>query len=508
MRCLTLADALRQQGDDCRFACRALDGNLMDLIREKGFSVIALGKPSSGSEPAPLSGEQLPAHASWLECDWRVDAEQTRRAVQDLHPDWLIVDHYALDHNWETVLRKNCDRIMVFDDLADRPHDCDILLDQNLGRSAADYFRFVRGETRLLIGPEYALLRSEFAAMREYSLRRRESPHLATLLINMGGIDTHNATGRILEALQRCPLPTDCRIIVITGLHAPWLESIRELARGLSWRCEIKTNIRNMAQLMADSDLAIGGAGSSSWERCALGLPTLTLALADNQRPIATALEAAGAAIDVGSLLSVKQHLFETLSATNGDLLKAMSIAARNICDGRGTLRVLRIIEISQCHVRAVQRGDLEMILEWRNHPDIRPYMRQQHRISLPEHQAWFSRVSQDLQHHLLIVEENNLPLGFVQFTEVDENGTAEWGFYKSPAAPKGSGSRLCNAALNYAFNDLKLKKIVGKVLRSNARSAAFHLKLGFVGKGAGKNDKTDPELDLLQFTLLASDWN
>jgi spore coat polysaccharide biosynthesis predicted glycosyltransferase SpsG len=142
------------------------------------------------------------------------------------------------------------------------------------------------------------LLRPEFAALRAYSLQRREAqPALRQLLISMGGVDQPNATGQVLQALKTCALPADCRIIVVMGLTAPWLQNVRELAAQMAWPTEVVVNVSDMAQRMADSDLAIGAAGSTSWERCCLGLPTLVVVLSENQRYIATALDRAGAAM-------------------------------------------------------------------------------------------------------------------------------------------------------------------------------------------------------------------
>ncbi|MFH0934731.1 MAG: UDP-2,4-diacetamido-2,4,6-trideoxy-beta-L-altropyranose hydrolase, partial [Pseudomonadota bacterium] len=279
MRCLTLAEALREQGASCRFVCRAHPGNLIDLIRQRGFVVHSL---PSDPDWQPRSTE--PAHAAWLGADWQADAEQTKVSAGGTAIDWLIVDHYALDGRWESALRGHSGKIMVIDDLADRVHDCDLLLDQNLGRNAEDYAALVPGGCTLLVGAKYALLRPEFSAQREYSLARRSAPQLKHLLITMGGVDKDDVTGKVLDALRVCTLPADCRISVVMGPHAPWLAQVRERAANMPWPTMVLVNISDMARLMADSDLAIGAAGCTSWERCCLGLPSLMMVLADNQR--------------------------------------------------------------------------------------------------------------------------------------------------------------------------------------------------------------------------------
>jgi len=231
---------------------------------------------------------------------------------------------------------------MVIDDLADRAHDCDLLLDQNLGRSAADYAAHVPPACKMLIGPRYALLRPEFAALRPQSLARRAQPELKHLLITMGGVDKDNATSRVLEALRTCDLPQHCHITVVMGPHAPWLEEVRRLAATMPWATEVLVNIRDMAVLMAKSDVAIGAAGSTSWERCALGLPTVQLILADNQREAGAALAATGAV----EILAATETFTTDLSylirhiKEGSARLKSLSERAAVICDGNGTATV------------------------------------------------------------------------------------------------------------------------------------------------------------------------
>src|SRR5690606_16519294 len=265
MRCLTLAEALKAIGAECHFVCREHPGHLNDHIRQRGFPVTSL--PVTDYNPV---GDPVPVHAPWLGCDWQTDSQQTSDILASIHPDWLVVDHYALDYRWEASLKNFYSRLLVIDDLADRHHDCDLLLDQNLGREAQDYFGLVPDNCALLIGPQYALLRPEFSELRDYSLSRRTQPALRQLLITMGGIDKDNVTGKVLTALQSSPLPEDCKILVILGATAPWLDQVRSLAEQMPWHTEVRVNVGNMAQCMADSDLAIGAAGSTSWERCCL----------------------------------------------------------------------------------------------------------------------------------------------------------------------------------------------------------------------------------------------
>ncbi len=338
MRCLTLADALASKGAQCTFICREHTGNLMEHIRSKGHTVYSL--PMSQDTDTSL------AHSAWLGATQVQDAQACSSLLAHLQPDWLVVDHYALDARWEGALAKHCCQLMVIDDLADRTHVCDLLLDQTIGRDARDYSALVPENCTLLCGSNYALLRPEFAELRPYSLQRRVQPQLKHLLITMGGIDKDNATSQVLNALRACSLPVDCEITVIMGPTAPWLADVQQQAQTMPWPTTVRVGVSNVAQLMADSDLAIGAAGSTSWERCCLGLPTIILVLAENQTNVAVGLAAAGAARVVELSDAAMSKLVISLaelcdSAT--DLMR-MSQAASNVVDGHGTNVITEIL--------------------------------------------------------------------------------------------------------------------------------------------------------------------
>lgn len=338
MRCLTLADGLAARGADCQFICRTHEGNLVEFIRSKGYTTHAL----PAGVTLPRSCTDL-AHAPWLGATQAEDAEACAPILTAQRPDWLIVDHYSLDARWERALAPHYRKLMVIDDLADRPHACDLLLDQTFGREAADYRPLVPAYSRLLCGSQYALLRPEFAALRPYSLRRRARPALRELLITMGGVDKDNATRQVLQALRSCPLPADCRVTVVMGATAPWLDDIREQAHDMPWPTRVLVGVSDMAQLMADSDLAIGAAGATSWERCCLGVPTIMLVLAENQRKIAQALCEAGAA----HLLDASKLNYQPLippEYLEPLWLGAMSAAAAAITDGLGLTQVIEAL--------------------------------------------------------------------------------------------------------------------------------------------------------------------
>lgn len=345
MRCLSLATAMQQMGWECLFICRDLIGNLNHLIEKKGFVVncLTLNKNTQILEEIDNS-----VYSKWLNCSWQVDAEQTQAVLELFAPDLLIVDHYALNDAWENQVRSYCNKLMVIDDLANRKHSCEVLLDQTLGRVSSDYVPFLPPNAQVLAGAYYALLRPEFAQLREYSLARRAQFPLEKIIITLGGVDQFNATGKILEALLLSNLPKSCTVTVIMGEKAPFLNEIRNQIINLPWPTELKINVDNMATLMAESDLAIGAGGGSSWERCCLGLPTLLAVLADNQMDNANALERNEAAVCIGSPFAPDfiNNLVVTINKIIDDrtILKLLSHSCRQIIKGDGLSLVLNKI--------------------------------------------------------------------------------------------------------------------------------------------------------------------
>jgi UDP-2,4-diacetamido-2,4,6-trideoxy-beta-L-altropyranose hydrolase len=351
MRCLTLADALKAQGADCHFISREHPGHLLEVMRQRSHEVTSFPAAlASTSTPDARESALEPAHAAWLGSDWQTDVQQTGAILASLQPDWLVVDHYALDQRWEDALAPHYRKLLVIDDLADRHHRCDLLLDQNLGRKPEHYSQLVPSHCRVLTGPRHALLRPEFAALRDYSLQRRQAqPALRQLLITMGGVDQPNATGKVLQALKDCALPADCQITVVMGLTAPWLQNVRELAAQMPWPTEVVVNVSDMARRMAESDLAIGAAGSTSWERCCLGLPTLIVVLANNQKEAAAHLLKAGAAncLEFTGLLHQDLHAQLQCLIDQPELLRQMATCAGAITDGLGVERMVNAMAIS-----------------------------------------------------------------------------------------------------------------------------------------------------------------
>ena len=338
MRCLTLADALHSAGAQCLFVCRTHPGHLMEEIRQKHRCIeltAAFNDREQGSQ-----GELAP-YANWLGCSWEADASQCCEVLRDFHADGLVVDHYALDGRWEQAVQTVCRKIFVIDDLANRGHSGALLLDQNLGRSQAEYAGLVSSGCITLAGPAFALLRNEFAAARQGSLDRRREGLVNNLLLTMGGADAGNATVAVLHALVASTLSHQCVVTVVLGPQNPWFAQVTELAATLPFQTQVLVNRSDMARFMSHADLAIGAAGATSWERCCLGLPTLLITLAENQIPSAMALQDVGAALYMGGQECIEASLPAAIdSLLDPQVLQAMSHAASAVCDGLGVQRV------------------------------------------------------------------------------------------------------------------------------------------------------------------------
>ncbi len=280
MRCLTLAEELRERCPKITFICRELLGSIIDLIEIRRFPVFRLVlKPGNDQ--------------------WRIDAQLTKDILlqHKLEPDWLVVDHYGLDKRWESVLRPMVKRIMCIDDLADRVHDCDLLLDQNYYKNMNFRYKgLVPGNSQQLLGPKYALLRQEFKAARQ-NLKKRDGT-VKRILVFYGGSDPTNETAKALKAINILNRP-DIAVDVVVGTGNPNREKIKEICSGMAntfFHCQVE----NMAELMARADLALGAGGTATWERCYLGLPALVTIVAENQRETVEVLAGDGVISDLG----------------------------------------------------------------------------------------------------------------------------------------------------------------------------------------------------------------
>ena len=339
IRCLTLADALREQGVQCRFVCREHQGHLIDLIRFRGYEVNNLPK----SELSP-SFEPDIKHANWLGVDWKIDAAQMCQVLGDIFFDWVVVDHYALDQRWELAVSKSCKRMMVIDDLADRMHFCDLLLDQNY-EERKRYFRLVSKKTKSLLGPSYALIHPIYATYRDKKVHK--SVIIKNIFIYFGGSDEKDLTGATVSALSS-PNLKHLMLDIVVGSNYTFFDSL-EAAVSARGNATIHQNRPHLADLMFAADIAIGAGGVSNWERMCMGLPSLVVVTADNQNLICEHLNSKGFIRLLGKSEDVKPNMIGSavLNEIASPRLFNNVLSGMQICDGLGADRVVQnLLEI------------------------------------------------------------------------------------------------------------------------------------------------------------------
>lgn len=337
MRCITLAKALRERGGEIEFWCKELPGNLIPFIQSEGFQV----RNYSGDHVnGGLVGYEL-----WLGSSEQHDAETWLQMVENESFDLLIVDHYALRASFESQLRAAAKNIMVIDDLAEHAHDCDILLNQNLLPDLDSRYVPLLPESCLtLLGPHYALLREEFYKAREIGIRPRKE--LKHLLVFFGAADTTSLTTQAVTAalkINNADLSAD---VIITNIYPD--TSTLQLLCDSHPRFKLHRGTKQMAELLARADLAIGAGGSSHWERCMLGVPAIVVTLSENQVEPTKTLDLHGCCTWLGHVESIEQVDFQRALEDfieHPKMLEEMSaLAAKCVGLEDGTSRVVEVI--------------------------------------------------------------------------------------------------------------------------------------------------------------------
>lgn len=349
MRCLTLAEELRDRGNFVLFICRDLQGNLSSLIQGRGFTTYLLPKPTSNI-PA---GDSM--YAEWLGVSQEEDVQETLSILQQhsINPDWFVLDHYGIDYRWHQITRQTGANIFCIDDLANRRLHCDILLDQNLyHHSARRYSGSVPKTTIQLLGPHFALLRSEFYTIQQAVIeqRKKHNGKIRRIFVFFGGSDPTNETKKTIEALSLLNKPEIVADIIVGAVN-PHREEIRALCQNYS-QMNFYCQVDNIAEYMANADIALGAGGSTTWERCCLGLPTLTISLAENQSEIAQTVDDYGLQKNLGWYEAVTAKMIYSAIEewmNSPDRLTEMSKKAFDMVDGLGVRRVVdEIVNFSE----------------------------------------------------------------------------------------------------------------------------------------------------------------
>ncbi|WP_223441173.1 UDP-2,4-diacetamido-2,4,6-trideoxy-beta-L-altropyranose hydrolase [Pseudomonas sp. BF-R-19] len=401
-RCLCLARVLRRQGSHVAFACRLLPGHRLEVLRAEGFETFALPERYSDEDPQQAIESMLP---------WQADIAALEPLL-DHQPafDWIIVDHYGLDHHWQTAARRWAPRIAVVDDLATRTYSADLLLNQNLSGTPVAYTSLLAPGCRTLFGPRFAMLRDEFCCPAI-----EIKPQARRVLVNFGGFDAAMQTHHAMLALAEF---SELEVDFVAGADNPaWAQMQALAASRPHWR--LHSFVSDFYRLMTEADLFVGAGGGTSWERAAMGLPTICIAVSNNQQANGEVMAAAGAHVFMGAReqVSVEQlRLAIGFVAGNQGLRQSLAQQSRLLVDGRGAQRVAAALAGAVLRMRPATPGDAQLLFDGRNTEAVRRWSLETGVIEWPAHQNWLTASLSNPRRLLLIAEADDGPVGVLRY--------------------------------------------------------------------------------------------
>jgi UDP-2,4-diacetamido-2,4,6-trideoxy-beta-L-altropyranose hydrolase len=511
MRCLTLARALSYKlktqqkykpenvkvstGDAdvvISFICRDHQGHINQLILDENYKLLLL--PTAAQEINPKNSD------SWLGTTFEEDAQQCINLLKKLPLiELLIVDHYAIDHQWHTLMRPYYQKLLVIDDLANRLLACDYLLDQTYNRNKASYLQLVPENCQLLLGKNYILLRDEFELLRIRAQRQRKErikemkkgSHAVNILITMGGTDPDNlsqfALLAIHELMEKLPSITVNLVISSQSIH---LASLTAFCKEHPW-ANLVLNSKNMASLMLSADIAIGASGGTAWERCCLGLPCLTTINAENQQLVAKNLSLAGAIINLGwhqDLTTSALTLAINDVLNNVNIYEKMTNACFSICDGKGVARAVNeicqdlIAHANKIVFHVAEKEDCELIYRWQSNKNTRKYFINPTIPSWQEHQYWYHSCLVDPTRILYLLHDyQKNKVGLLRLDQLSKNSENESTYEISIIiAPEHQGKGLAVSALKRLCQLNKRATYIATIHNNNIQSQKAFNKAGF----------------------------
>jgi UDP-2,4-diacetamido-2,4,6-trideoxy-beta-L-altropyranose hydrolase len=447
MRCLALAQACQDAGGSAVVASNSLPAALHDRLAAEKIEVIG------GSS-----------------------AQEAVAAAHSVNADWIVVDGYQFDAHYQAGIIDAGYRLLWIDDDAQAaPYCATIVLNQNPHAHHDSYARR-NASTRLLLGPRYALLRREFLLWRGW--KRETNTQAGKVLVTLGGGDPENVTLEVVKALQSIP---DAEAVVIVGATNPHFATLQEEVRE-SPQIRLQANVTKMPELMAWADVAVAAAGSTCWELAFMGLPSLLVTMADNQRPLAEHLAAAGIAIDLGPHSQIDgSGIPESLVRlmTDPDLRAEMSRRGRELVDGNGASRVVQEMRVGTLALRRAEEADCRLIWQWSNDPAARAVAFTTHQIPWEEHLAWWHTHFNVRDCLIYIAVGEDGPAGQVRY-DIDGD-TATISINVAPAfRGRGYGTRIIELGSEALFASSGLGKIDAYVRPENTASIHAFLKAGF----------------------------
>jgi UDP-2,4-diacetamido-2,4,6-trideoxy-beta-L-altropyranose hydrolase len=461
MRCLSLATVLARAGWQVAFATRCDLPHLQPFLA--GFATVDPGDPA--------------------------DAADLGAAMAGRKADLLVVDSYSLGERYEKACRSFAARILAIDDLADRRHDCDLLLDQTPGRSLTAYTGLVPQGCDFMLGADYALLRPDFAVMRDASLANRKGRPAKRFLVSFGAADMHGLAASVTAALLETFENAAVDIVVGPADRA----ECEALLSAHPARVALHFATQKMESLMASADIGIGAAGTTSWERCAMGLPSIVAVTAENQRLSAASLVEAGAAVLAGDWQTVRPARAVAIAvelARDPARLAAMAAAAARLCDCRGSDRLLAVLAGQgsdktgrRVRLRLAEHRDAKILYDWQTVPGIRRYARNAAAPAPAEHAAWMAsalRPAATTGVFAMIVVCDDVEAGLLQLRPIDVRSVDRALEVSLLVAPDYQGAGVARAALELAKKVVPNAPLVAEIAPENKQSLAAFQSAGF----------------------------
>lgn len=487
MRCLTLAKALKKQGARITFLCREYKGNLIERIVQQGFSVLILSSLKN----------------QFIDYSQKQDSNECLNALKNSQIfDLLIVDHYQLNIHWQKSLSKYYKKLFIIDDLANRQHIGDFLLDQTVSRTIKAYEKLVPHDCQMLLGNPYMLLREEFKNKKNNALNiRLNKKKINHVLITMGGMDSHNVTFMVLKALLTLKIQrNDLRVSVLLTSQALHLPVVSKLAEKYNW-ITVYIDSSNVAEIMLNADIAIGASGSTAWERCCLALPTLSIIDAENQILVDKSLDNMHACVSLGWYNNITEELIIEqclMLMKNFTHYKKVASSANKVCDGKGVDRVVdKILETISIqtvtnnidfaisphdeekmivNLRPATMKDCEQVYQWQKQPFLRQYFTVPDIPTFIEHKLWFSKALSSKNHQLYIIYNQGIAVGSLRLDSKKEK-SYEISILIEPSS-QGKGIGL--SALKQLPTIVNSATIIANVHRENKASHKLFISANF----------------------------
>ena len=462
MRCLALAQAWQRRGGQVLFVTAPTAPALETRLQAEGMDVVHVTAQPGSNE----------------------DARQTAAWARQKYKAWIAADGYHFDATYQRIIKDSGNKLLALDDYGHTQHYyADIILNQNLHAHEKLYLRR-ESATRLLLGSRYILLRREFL---HGPVRPRELPLTARkMLVTLGGSDPENVTEKVLQALRQLPL-AEWEATVVVGGSNPNVGQLCDLINVLQLPIHLEHNVANIARLMAWADMAISAAGSTAWELACMAVPSLLIAVADNQRPIAEHLDRAGTAINLGwhqtlTICDIIRALREL--SVSGEQRRDMAQRGRTLIDGHGADRVVMAMRGDPLRLRRVGAEDCQLLWEWANDPEVRAVSFSSAPIRWQDHLQWFHAKLQDAYCLFCIaIDSEDVPVGQVRYDLKDAHALISLSLDRQQRS-KGYGSALLRLSAHALFATTTHTTIYAYVKPENQASVRAFERAGYANTG------------------------